>query len=74
MSDDAIDRTVDHLLGLYRDALEQGNVNWRAARHGLTILLDQLSLSFPTHPAIYRLNEFLAFNDALNGAGSSNTH
>jgi len=74
MSDDVIDRTVDQLIRLHQGALERGNANWGAVRSGLAIVLDDLRLTSPSHPAIGRLREFIALNDALVAIRSLKAH
>jgi hypothetical protein len=74
MINDDIDQCVGHLLGLYKGALEQGNANWRVVRHGLSIVLGELKLNSPTHPAVDRLSEFIATNDARDATRPLKTH
>ena len=51
-----VDRTIEHT----RELLEMSQIDWATARAGLDRVHDSLAGEAPSHPALDRLQDFIA--------------
>ncbi len=63
MLDDHIDMTVNQLIGLFDKRPVESVAAWYRLRPALLIVLDELSVSAPLHPAAQRIKAFIQSRD-----------
>ena len=56
-----VDRTIEHT----RELLETNQIDWATARAGLDRIYDSLASEAPGHPALDRLQDFIAEQDRI---------
>jgi hypothetical protein len=62
---DKICAIVDRTIGYTRELLETSQIDWATARVGLDRIHDSLAGEAPGHPALDRLQDFIAEQDRI---------
>jgi hypothetical protein len=62
---DKIEAIVDRTIAHTRELLEMNQIGWNVARPGLARISDALAIEAPGHPALERLENFIAEQDRI---------
>jgi len=62
---DKIEAIVDRTIAYTRELLETDQIEWTIARSGLVRINDALADEAPGHPALERLENFIAEQDRI---------
>ncbi len=60
---------VDQAIAINEQLLADRKISWLTSRQSLTIILNDLIDQSPSHPAVGRLREFIAWHDARSSDG-----